>query len=484
MRVLEGLEPKEVFYYFEEISNVPRPSYKEDKISAYLVEFAKKHNLEYHQDELKNVIIIKEATEGYENEEGYIIQGHMDMVCEKEPDYEIDFENDPLSLMVNGDFIEAKGTTLGGDDGIAVAYALALLASKDIPHPRLEVVITVSEEVGMEGAAGIDLSMIKSRRLLNIDSEDEGIFLTSCAGGSSAKCSVPLVFEQRKGVRYSIKVDGFMGGHSGTEIDKCRANANIFMGRLLHGISRELNFGLSDIHGGSKENAIPRECQAEVIVKEKDEEKLVATVKELGAVIAKEFATADPSIKVTVTKESVNGEEATYMLAKESEEMIILLLNTLPSGIQAMSANIKGLVETSLNLGIMEIQKDRFILRYAVRSSVESAKTHLEEQLKMLIGFVGGTVEITGDYPAWEYNPDSKMRENMIAVYKEMYGKEPIVEAIHAGLECGILSNKLPGLDCISMGPDMTDIHTTNEKLSISSTKRVWEYLCKVLAHK
>ena len=269
MRVLENLEPKNVFYFFEEISRIPRPSYKEEKISNYLVNFAKERNLEVYQDDLKNVIIIKEATKGYEDVEPIILQGHMDMVCEKEPDCTIDFENDPLTLEIEGDYITAKGTTLGGDDGIAVAYALAILDSDTIEHPRLEVVITVSEEVGMDGANGIDLSMLKGKKVLNLDSEEEGHMLASCAGGCTTVCRLPLAFEKKSGELFEIHISGLLGGHSGGEIDKERANSNLLMGRFFLRLSEKTPFAIAELAGGTKDNAIPRETTAKLMTREK-----------------------------------------------------------------------------------------------------------------------------------------------------------------------------------------------------------------------
>lgn len=478
MRVLENLEPKEVFYYFEEICNIPHPSYKEEKISNYLVNFAKERNLEVYQDALKNVIIIKEATKGYEDAEPLIFQGHMDMVCEKEPDHEIDFENDPLQLEVNGDYISAKGTTLGGDDGIAVAYALAILDSDTIAHPRLEVVITVCEEVGMEGAAAIDLSMLKGKKVLNLDSEEEGHMLASCAGGCTARCELPVTFEKKTGEVFELHISGLLGGHSGAEIDKERANSNLLMGRLFLRLKEQMDFSVITISGGTKDNAIPRETFSTVMVPAEKKEEFVAAVEEYQKVISNEYQTSDPDIKIRATSQGAAEETA---MTEESTEKLTALLVHLPAGVQRMSMDIKGLVETSLNLGIVLIEENTAVLKYSVRSSVKTQKELLVAKIKSLTELFGGSVSISGDYPAWEYKKDSKFREDIISVYEKMYGKKPSIEAIHAGLECGILSGKIEGLDCISLGPDILDIHTTGEKLSISSTKRVWEYVLEVL---
>lgn len=478
MGVLSNLEPKEVFHYFEEICSIPHPSYKEGKISDYCVSFAKEHNLKIYQDGLNNIIMIKEATPGYENVEPIIIQGHLDMVCEKEPDYEIDFENEGLTLFVEGDYITAKGTTLGGDDGIAISYALAILASDTIAHPKLEVIFTVSEEVGMEGATGIDVSMLEGRKLLNLDSEEEGYLLTSCAGGCSAECILPAVWEEKTGTAIDITVTGLIGGHSGAEIDKGRANSNTLLGRILLESGHTDNYAIISLNGGAKDNAIPRETKARVMVDRNRAEEFISSIEAIGKAVSAEFSTSDPDIRITAFNA---GEVTTQVLSKDTTKKTVLLITQLPNGIQHMSADIEGLVETSLNLGVMTLNKERLSLRYALRSSVKTSKEYLFTKLKALIEYLGGSIVRSGDYPAWEYKKDSRLREDMICIYKEMYGKEPVIQAIHAGLECGILSNKLPGLDCISFGPDMSGVHTVEEKLSISSTKRVWEYLLEVI---
>lgn len=479
MGILSNLEPKEVFQYFEEICNIPHPSYKEEKISDYLVEFAKKKGFKYYQDALKNVIIIKEATKGYEEVEPIILQGHMDMVCEKEPDCTIDFENDGLTLQVDGDYISAKGTTLGGDDGIALAYALAILDSDSIVHPRIEFICTVSEEVGMEGATGIDLSMLKGKKLLNLDSEEEGIFLVGCAGGCSAECNLPLNWKNAEGESFDLVVEGLIGGHSGVEIHKGRGNSNILMGRILMETFSETPIFVAELEGGNKDNAIPRETKAKVVVK--DAEEFIKAVEKSAKAIKEEYAVTDPDLTIIVTPSKENAKK---MLEEETNQKVIVLLNTLPNGIQTMSANIEGLVETSLNMGVLRLEQDHLIVRFALRSSVGTAKAYLRQKITFILQQFGGMVHFKGDYPAWEYKKDSKLREDMVKLYETMYGKTPEIQAIHAGLECGILAGKIEGLDCVSLGPDIFSIHTTQEKLSISSTKRVWEYLLEVIKSK
>lgn len=371
MGVLSELEPKEVFHYFEELCSIPHPSYKEGKISDYCVAFAKEHGLTVYRDELKNVIIIKEATPGYENVAPLVIQGHLDMVCEKEPGCGIDFEKDGLELMIEGDYITAKGTTLGGDDGIAVAYALAILASKTIEHPKLEVIFTVAEEVGMEGATGIDVSMLEGRKLLNLDSEEEGYMLIGCAGGCGVECNLPVSWEEKTGTRIDITVEGLLGGHSGVEIDKGRANSNLLMGRVLLEAAKSAGYAVVSISGGAKDNAIPRETDAHVIVPAGSEDEFIQSVTRTAAIVSKEYSTSDPGIRIYA---AAAGTETAFALTEESAEKLLLLINYLPNGIQRMSADIEGLVETSLNLGVLTLSKEQLSLRYAVRSSVGTAK--------------------------------------------------------------------------------------------------------------
>lgn len=480
MAVLEKLEPKDVFFYFEEISGVPRPSYHEKMISDYLVRFAKDHQLEYYQDELYNIIMIKEATDGYEDAEPIILQGHMDMVCEKEESVSIDFEKDPIRLRVDGDLISAEGTTLGGDDGVAVAYILALLSDETLCHPRLEAVLTVSEEVGMEGAKGVDLSMLKGHRLLNLDSEEEGILLSSCAGGSTAILELPVKRESYSGgTPYRVTVSGLLGGHSGSEIDKERANANLLMARLLLTMQESVNFRLISMEGGKKQNAIPRQTVAELLVNENSNEAFRSIVKKLQEDVRKEYANSDPDIQIQI--EEGTGDQGILPLDEDSTKRTALYLTTLPSGIQSMSSDIKGLVKTSLNLGILELKDESLCLQYCVRSSLKSERKYLERKLCMISEWFGAKAEISAEYPAWEFQSESAFREKAIKVFQKQYHKDPKVEAIHAGVECGILAGKIPNLDGISIGPDMWDIHTTKERLSISSTRRVYEFVRELI---
>lgn len=478
MRILENCEPKQVFYYFEEICKIPHGSGNTRQISNYLVNFAKDHGFDYVQDELNNVVIYKPATPGYENAPTVILQGHMDMVCEKRPDVEHDFTKDGLKLSVENGFVSANGTTLGGDDGIAVAYALALLDSKDLPHPALEVLITVDEEIGLLGAVDFDCSVLKGRRMINLDSEAEGSLWISCAGGLSAVSHIPVLRTDAEGEKLQIRICGLMGGHSGSEIDKKRANANVLMGRFLYGLKREAYYEIISLAGGQKDNAITRESLCEILVSEED----IAAVKAYAARVQdglrEEYSGSDNGISVQITEA---GHESVQVLHPTSREKILFYLMEIPFGIQKMSSNIEGLVETSTNIGIVRLSEDEFFASSGVRSSVEAARDALSDKIQYLTEFLGGEYEAQGAYPAWEYRKESPLRDKMVSVYEDMYGQKPAVVAIHAGLECGLFYKKIDGLDCVSLGPDMKDIHTSEELLDIASTERVWNYLVKVL---
>ena len=474
MAVLSNCKPERVFHYFEEICNIPHPSYHEEKISAYLVDFAKAHNLEYYQDDLYNVIMIKEASEGMENAAPLILQGHMDMVAEQEPECKKDMLTEGLDLEIVDGFVTAKGTTLGGDDGIAVAMALAILEDEELKHPRLEVIITVSEEVGMEGAAGIDVSMLKGRKLLNLDSEEEGHFLAGCAGGCRMEIKYPFKKQSVEGNLVSVDVKDCTGGHSGAEINKGRANASLMANRILAAAVEVADVCLVDFVGGTKDNAIPRATSAKVIT---TAEAVEAMEKEAAA-IKNEYAITDPEMKIDIKCEASTKVEA--VSASDTKRIVELLLS-MPDGIQNMSHDIEGLVETSLNLGILKLNEDNLTFASALRSSVDSAKTALMRKVSMVAKAFGCEVAAHGQYPAWEYLRVSAFRDEIVAIYKEVTGEDAIVETIHAGVECGLLASKLPGLDAVSIGPEMYDIHTPKERLSIASTERLYNYVRTVI---
>ena len=478
MAVLENCEPKRVFHYFEEICKIPHGSGNTKQISDYLVQFAKDHDLKYIQDEMNNVVIYKPGTAGYENAPTVIVQGHMDMVCEKRPDVDHDFTKDGLNLSVEGDYVSANGTTLGGDDGIAVAYGLALLESDTIAHPPLEVFITVDEEIGLLGAVGFDCSVLKGRRFINLDSEAEGSLWISCAGGLSGISHIPVTRLEAKGEKLTVKISGLMGGHSGAEIDKNRANANSLLGKFLHGLDAKAGYELISVQGGQKDNAITRESIAELLTVKENVETVKEYAASMQAAWREEYAGTDEGITVTVTEE---GEQDVKVLHPTSKEKVVFFLVNVPYGVQKMSGTIKGLVETSTNIGILKTSENEVLGSSSIRSSVETARDALSDKIEYLTEFLGGEYERQGVYPAWEYRKDSPLRDKMVEVYEAMYGQKPNVVAIHAGLECGLFYKKMEGLDCVSLGPDMKDIHTSEEVLSVSSTERVWKYLVKVL---
>lgn len=514
--MLENLTPQKVFQYFEEICSIPHGSGNVDAISDYLVKFAKEHGLWCSQDKLKNVIIIKDASSGKEDRPAVMIQGHMDMVAVKEPDADIDMAKDGLKLRIDGDYVYAKDTSLGGDDGIALAYGLALLSDESISHPRIELVITTEEEVGMEGATGIDLSPCQGMQMLNIDSEEEGQFVAACAGGIRVNGRIPVERvpleensakeEQNGGCNYKkclckkIMLTEFSGGHSGTEIGKNGGNANIVLGWFLNELSREVDITIYEIQGGLKDNAIPVEAYAVVgngadleealgTDREEDveesrklwEKNLMNCCERLQKEMQKRFLATDPECRVIVADCDKEDNVPLSCLRTEDTKKVLAFLAEAPNGVQVMCEEPEGLVQTSLNLGIMKLEEDGLQTAFSLRSSVAKEKEELKERVCGLIEKYDGMVTTTGDYPAWEYKKESPLREKMIAVYEKQYGKKPLVLSLHAGLECGILAAKKPGLDCVSLGPDILDIHTTRERMSISSVKRVWEFLVEVV---
>ena len=472
---LAGLEPAAVFGYFEEICAIPHGSGNTKKISDYLVKFAQEHDLRYIQDESNNVILFGPGTCGMEDHYPVILQGHMDMVCEKDADCPLDMAVDGLDIGHDGKFVFARGTTLGGDDGIAVAYALALLADPTIAHPPLEVIITVDEEIGLLGADSVDLSELKGKTMINLDSEDEGVFTVSCAGGCTATISLPADRRAVYGPCIRLSVDGLQGGHSGAEIHKNRTNANKVMGEFLNRIQNLMPLCLTSFSGGSKDNAIPRSCQATLVAMGTHLDRINGIAQELEREIREKYE--EPEVTVQAFDVDALGGNS---LSTETTAKIIAFLCEVPNGVQKMSEQIPGLVQTSLNLGIAKLG-DRFNATFSVRSSVNAEKTELLEKLHGIAENYNGDYSQAGGYPAWEYKAESYLRDTMIRIYRDMFGKDPQVLALHAGLECGLMSEKIPGLDCISIGPQMHDIHTSRERLDIASTERTWKFLLEVL---
>lgn len=474
MAVFENLEPKSVFGFFEQMASIPHGSGNTKMVSDWLVSFAKERGLEYYQDKMNNVIIIKEATPGYEAADPVIIQGHMDMVCQQAPGCTKNMDKEGLDLVVDGDTILARDTTLGGDDGIAVAMGLAVLDAKQLQHPRVECVFTVDEEIGLHGAVGIDTAPLKAHRFINIDSEEEGILTVSCSGGNRTHCHIPVKRTDFAGKALTITVDGLQGGHSGMEIDQGRGNSNKIMGRVLCGLAEKTQMRIIDVTGGQKENAIPNVTVAHVVVS--DEAAAKAYCSQLDEVLKKEYVVTDPGIQITVS-----DAEAAVCMDQDSTSKTICLLTCLPWGVQVMSADIEGLVQTSLNMGVVSTADTELYISYSIRSSLESQKAMMVQQIATLVKQLGGSIDISGDYTGWEYNQESPLRDLMVEVFTEQYGHEPKIQAIHAGLECGIFTGKMENLDCVSIGPDLRYVHTFRECMSIGSVQRTWKLLTEAL---
>jgi len=479
---IENLQPELVFNYFAEISKVPRGSGNEQGISDYLAREGKRLGLEVVQDENLNVLIKKPATKSYENAPTVIIQGHMDMVCEKNKGKEHDFTKDPIELRVDGDYLYATDTTLGADNGIAVAMGLALLASDDIKHPALEVIFTADEEETMNGAMNIKGELFKGEYIINLDSEEEGTITVSCAGGVTAVVTIDKEYKtvENKKSAYKIDIKGLLGGHSGMEIDKQRANSNVLMGRLLNHISNVCNieFDLVSVEGGLKNNAIPREAECIILVNSNDESKLKKEINNALQVFKNEYKTSDTDVTIEFEKCDKAYDKA---LNDKCRENIIELINLMPRGIQTMSMDIKGLVESSTNLGVIANNEENFVFEFATRSSVKSLKDDLNNRMTLLCNKLGVKLDLMDDYPEWEYAKDSKLEKICVDTYEEVMGKKPEIVAIHAGLECGLLLDAIKGAQAISIGPNLFDVHTPNEHLDIPSTKRTWKYLVAIL---
>lgn len=458
-----------VVRHFEAISSIPHGSGNTGHIADYLVEFAKARGLEYYRDEADNVVIRKPATKGYEDRPAVIIQGHLDMVEAKTADCTIDMKTEGLLLYRDGDFIRARGTTLGGDDGVALAYAMAVLDSEDIEHPDFEAVFTSDEEIGLLGAVALSPEAVKGRLLINIDSDAEGVFTVGCAGGVRSDITFPVCRRECNESVYALSLSGFRGGHSGVEINKGRENAIKAIGSLL---LRVPDVKILDISGGNADNAIPRSAECRFASS--------LDIEALGRVFRegmKKYLEKEPEAVISLAQ--AKNDKAP--LTESSTQQLLGLIRELPVGVVAMSTDIVGLVETSLNLGILALGENEAEISFSVRSAKGSEKEKLCRTLRKIAEGCGASYSEHGAYPAWEYKPQSHLCDVMKRVYEDMYGKSPEIIIIHAGLECGIFSEKLEGVDCVSIGPDNYDIHTTEERLSLSSLSRVWDFLLEVL---
>lgn len=478
-RVLNGLQPEAVFGNFESLTRIPRGSGNEKEVSDFLVKFATELGLEVIQEECLNVIINKPASKGYENAPRVILQGHMDIVCAKREDLDFDFTKDPIPVVLDGDMIRTDGTTLGADNGIAVAMAMAILESKELSHPSLTALFTVAEETGMDGVIGLKPENISGDILINIDSEEEGTALSSCAGGVNNIMHLPIHWEGADSDKaaYKLSIKDLLGGHSGMEIDKNRGNAIKLLGRLLESINNNIDIDIAQVSGGEKMNAIAKMADAIITTDEANEDKLNTMISDYQNILSNEFKTADPDIKLYIEKVSKPGK----VFSKSTSKSLISILRLTPNGVQTMSADIKGLVESSNNIGVLETTEKEIVFSSAVRSSVKTLKDEINNRINTVCELTGAKMELVSDYPEWQYKVDSPIRDLMVEVYRDMYHEEMKVDAIHAGLECGFLKEKVGDIDMISIGPNLYDVHTPNEHLSISSTRRVFEFLCEVL---
>ena len=474
MPVLEQLEPRVVFSFFERLCAIPRGSGNTKAVSDWVADFAKTRGLWYARDAANNVVIKKPASPGYEAAPPVILQGHVDMVCERAPGCGKDMTREGLDLAVDGDVVYAKGTTLGGDDGAAVAMMLAVLDDDTLAHPPVEAVFTADEEIGLLGAAAFDASVLRGRRLINLDSETEGVFTVSCAGGARANCRIPVAREPFPGATLRFTVEGLRGGHSGVEIGKGGANANKLLGRVLYALRGRAELRVCGVRGGMADNAIPTKAEAVLVC---DEGAARAAAEEMQRVFAAEYRATDPDIRVHCVP-CASGYAP--MSARSTEDAVTFLLCA-PNGVRAMSAEIPGLVQTSLNLGVLSTGEDAVKASFSVRSSVDTQKQMLLDTLRCLTERLGGDMGVTGEYPGWAYRADSPLRELMARVFTGQYGYAPKIEAIHAGLECGLFAGKLKDLDCVSIGPDMEAVHTPGERLHIASTRRTWQFLTETL---
>ncbi len=477
----EELLKEPFFRYFREISNIPRGSGNMKAIGEYLMDFAEARGLDHYMDKAGNVVIESHGSEGMEKMPGVILQCHVDMVAVARPGSGIDMKKEPLKLMVEGDLLFAKDTSLGADNGIGAAYILAILDDKNIKHPPLEAVFTTDEEVGMLGAKELDVKRLRGTRVINIDIETEGIFVSGCTGASRIESLVEVKREEIKGERIRLKITGLLGGHAGVIINKGRGNALQLMGRVLKKIIEKSDARIYSLFGGDADNAVPRECTAEMIIPEKGEEAadiVKSLADDIAEALKKELSGRDDGIIIETEDLGFGTEKC---IDKSSAEKVTDLLRLIPHGVQSMSGEIEGLPQLSLNMGIARLSEESFSLIVSIRGSYETEWEDLTDRVARMAQLCGAVPNIYGKHPGWEYRKDSPLRELFLRVYREMFRKEPLVTAVHGGLECGMFISKRPELDCISIGPDIDDVHTTEEKLHISSAVRMWELLLRVL---
>lgn len=477
MERLLKIDSKQIFKYFEEICSIPHGSGNMEKISEYVLSFAEKNGLRAVRDNAFNVIVYKDASKGYESAEPVILQGHLDMVCQKADTVDINFEEQGITPFIDGDYIKAKGTTLGADNGIAVSMIMAILSDKNLSHPPIEAVFTTDEEIGMLGAEELDMGLLTAKRMINLDSEEADTMTVSCAGGSDFRMELTITKKQVKGTRLMVEVCGLKGGHSGVEIDKCRQNANVLMGRILNFAKENAEFSIMDINGGTKSNAIPRNSVVELVCE--NPEVLISALELCAEKIRPEIKNPEEDFTLKIESMEKGSFEA---FCDEIREKLINILLLTPNGVLQMSAEIENLVETSLNLGILANENGKIVMQYALRSNKQSALDYLEEKMIAFSKIFGADFKISGRYSPWEFKENSKLREVYKEAYRHEFSKEVKVSAIHAGLECAVFAKKISDLDCISIGPDMWGVHTVEETLSVSSVERIFRTLCNSLA--
>jgi dipeptidase D len=479
MSVLDNLEPVLLWKHFDEISKIPRCSKHEEKIREYVINFAKKHNLKYKVDKPGNVVIIKNASPGMENKPTVILQGHMDMVCEKNSDVNFDFSKDAINLKLKGDVLTADGTTLGADNGIGLATSLAILEDDTLKLGTIEALFTVDEETGLTGAFALESDMLTGKIMLNLDSEDWGVITVGCAGGGDSQVTLPLKTQPINGglKSMSIKVAGLRGGHSGVDAHEQRGNAIKILTRILWKASKNYEFYISEIKGGDKHNAIPREAFATVAVNEKQADEFVSTLKTESKNILEEIKPIDP--KLTVDFENIGLPGKAF--DKNTQNTLLNLLHGLPHGVDKMSYDIDGLVETSTNLATVALKDNNALIGLSSRSSIKSALQDFRDRIRATAELAGAKVKEETSYPGWKPNLNSNILKISKKIYKDEYGKDPVVEAIHAGLECGIIGEKFPGMDMISIGPTIKYPHSPEEQVHVSTVDKYYKYIIKIL---
>ena len=475
---ITGYKPEKLFHFFEDISAIPRGSANEKAISDYLVAFAEERNLWYHRDALFNVIIKKPASAGAKEKPAVMLQGHTDMVCEKLAGVAHDFTTDPLDLIIKDGVLSANGTTLGGDNGAAVACMLAILDDDTLTHPALECVFTTQEEIGLNGAEALDKSLLSARTMINLDSEDEGVATVSCAGGLRFGLTRPITRSKKEGMLLHLEATGLLGGHSGTDINKEHQNANLLMARMINHLFHNTDALLVDFNGGTKDNAIPRETSATLFysdeVAAKNAENLALA---LSADFSSEICPYEPAFQFLVSTENGTAD----VISAEDGKAFITAMCLAPNGVQFRNMNLDGVTVTSLNLGIAATDETSASLVFAPRSSVATLMSALKEKLCLLAETFGFEVSMHGEYPGWSFAEVSPIRDVFVQSYKELFHDDLKIEAIHAGLECGLFSDAIPGLDAIAVGPTIRGCHTPDEHLPLDSFERFYELLTDVL---